>query len=375
MILKGLTNILLGAVLTVSANTQKVKVAIISELPDSDIDSPKYLKDILPACQLALKEMQGRLKRANVEVELNYHPFKFGPISPFETLKKITQTDAIGAVGFQTSDEVMKAAPAIAGSDFIAVSPYASASKILNLAPNYLSLTANSGEQAKLIEHFINHDLHGLRTAAIVAWDSPFSKDFYESLSDNFKTRITLFKVWDSLADFEDRVGEIIKLKPDVVLLPNFPVNSASVIKILSKAGLHPVFIGPDSWGENSDQRFGKIVAGEKFTGYTFRQFSILRPGSEVKHFAEQLRQRGATYSVVAGLYHDATRYLLELIANSQKPITRAGLLQLSKTTRTVTGVMGRNCISKAVCKGRKYVILRATDKGFQVDRTYEVPK
>ncbi len=362
--------------LSAAAYAENVKLAILSEKPESGIDSPKYLKDIFPACKLALAEMKERLLRAGLHVELDYHPYTYGPISSFETLKKVvTETTDVAAVGFQTTDEVMTAARANAGTDFVALSPYASSSSVLNLLPNYLSLTASGNEQTKIIEKFVMHDLHAKRVAAIVAWDSKFSKDFYETLSANFKSKVRLFKTWDSLSGFEELVPAIIKTNSDVVILPNFPVQTASVIKILSKAGMHPIFVGPDSWGENSDQRFQKIVGDAKFTGYTIRNFSALRRSSEINKFSNRLAKAGATYSVVAGLYHDATLHMLNLIADAPKPVTRAGILELAKERKSFRGVMGRHCISNPICRDREYLILKVTDKGFHFERSIMVPQ
>jgi len=349
-----------------AAFAKNVKIAILSELPGADLDSPNYLKDIPAACQMAIDDQSEALKKCGIKINLSLKQIDVDPLAPFKALKSVYDSDALAAVGFQSSDEVAVAGKVIKNTDFLAISPYASASNLKQFMPNYLSLVANNKELAKKTEYFIQHDLKPKKIVAIVAWDSPFSRDFYQSLSEKFKRKTKLYKIWDKIHDFESNIQKIKAESPEVVLLPNFPVNTAYVIKALSKAGLNTIFVGPDSWGEG-DSRFTRILQGIHFKGYTIRQFSDFYMDKRQKDLSSRFKRTyKRNFSTVAGLYYDATSYVIKLILELHGRVDRRTIFKQSKIDRSLIGVMGTHCISNEVCKKRRFLLISADETGFR---------
>jgi branched-chain amino acid transport system substrate-binding protein len=363
---------LLFLIWTPLTQAKTVKVSVLTEVPEvvKDLD---VFKSIPATAQIALESRKKQLQAAGIEVVFDYHQNKMDPSELHDTMKKVYDSDAIAAVGYRSSAGVEYASKIIQGTDFVAVSPFATAAKAFDLKPNYYAVVAGNKEIAKHLEDFIRKDLKSKRPLSIVAWDSPYSRDFHESFSTGFLKQVKLLKTWESLDGFEKELDGIRKYNPDVIILPNFPMASASLIRILTNAGIKPVFVGADSWGEGEQSVMPKILKQYDYRAYTIRQFSIFQLTEKQLNFKKTLKEKyGSEYASVTGLYHDSILLILDLILKSKNNLTRKGILEAAKKVKNIEGVMGKNCLSSHVCPGRSFTILGLNPKGYQVHRVIQ---
>ncbi len=351
------------------SHSKTVKISILTEVPEvvKDID---VFKAIPASAQIALDSRKRKLKEAGIDVIFDFHQDKMSPADLHSTMKKAFESDSIAAVGFRSSAGVEYSSKVIQGTDFVAISPFATSSKVFELKPNYYALVAGNKEVSKQLEKFIMKDLKAKRPLSIVAWDSPYSRDFQESFSNEFSKKIKLMKTWESLDGFEKSLDEIRNYNPDVVILPNFPVVSASLIRILRNANINCVFVGADSWGEGDQSVMTKILKNIEFKAYTIRQFSIYNLTDSQKQFKAILKSKyDAEYAAVIGLYHDSTLFILDLIIKNSNRLTRSAIVKDAQKIKTVEGVMGKNCLSSDVCPGRSFSIIELTNHGYKMHK------
>jgi hypothetical protein len=226
---------------------------------------------------------------------------------------------------------------------------------------------ASNHELARAVEYFVDARFPKAKMAAVVAWDSSFSQNFYKTLSDGFRARSPLVRVFGNLSDIDRAVSEALQLQPSVLLLPNFPVVTSGLISAFTRAGFKGMFVGPDTWGEGVDPRYEKILRGIQFEGYTVRQFSVFRMSKEEKRLKETLTHRGAEkYPVQAALHYDAVRYLLSLIEEIGPTVDRKSILELSKKRRNFRGIAGFHCFSSRNCPERQFVYTHVQNSVFK---------
>lgn len=351
------------------SSAKSVKISVLTEVPEV-VKDMNAIQSVPAAAQIALESRKAKLKDAGIEIQFDYKQNNMDALKIYETMKNVFDSDAIAAVGFRSSAGVEYSSKVIENTNFVAIAPFASSTKSYELKPNYLMLVASNKEIARHLENFSVNELGAKKIAAIVAWDAPYSRDFYENFSESFKSRIKLYKTWESLDGFEKEIQNIKKFDPDTIILPNFPVASASIIRMLSNAGVKTKFIGADSWGEGEDGAMYKILKNVNFTGYTIRQFSIYNLTEKQIEFKKMLKNRfNFEYSSVTGLYHDSILHIIDLILSTKNDLSRNSLFYASKKDETIDGVMGKNCLSTYECKGRTFTILKFTNQGYTIQR------
>lgn len=372
-IMQNLNHKLVIALLTLSppipSLAKTVKVSILAEVPEvvKDID---FYNAIPATAKFALESRKMQLKNAGIDVLFDFYQHEMDPPELNAKMKQVYQSDSIASVGFRSSAGVEYTSQVIKGTDFVAIAPFASNSAIFELKPNYYGIIAGNREIAGHLENFIDQELKSARLLTIATWDSPYSRDFYESFSQDFRKKTMLIKTWENLNGIESQMKTIVDYRPDVIVLPNFPVASASLIRMIRNAGINPIFVGADSWGEGENSVMLKVLDNVSFVGYTIRQFSLFNLTDKQKKFKDAMRKKyNADYASVTGLYHDAIVFILDLLIKNKNNLTRGAILKSAKESKYIDGVMGRNCLSSHECPGRTFTILQMTKRGYKIKK------
>lgn len=349
---------------------REVSIAGLFDEPPLSADATKDFSS--EAMALAVEDRREEFRKLGLSIRFKPHYLKDEPMSPFYKLEEVMKSDAVAAVGFGNSDQALVAAPLLKNSSLLVVSPYATSTAILSFEPNLLMFAASNAELAKSIETFINTSLKPKRLTAVVAWDSAYSQNLYTSLSEEFRSHIKLIKTTEAIQDIKTLVKMGLADSPDAILIPNSEVNTATLIKVFSEEGFKGVFVGPETWGEATDNRFKTLTAGAPFLGYSIRQFSRFKISAAEERLTVRLDKSIARqYSTIAGLYYDSTNYVLDLIKLAAADVGRQQILTLSKTHRKHNGLTGPACLSTAICPGRTSQVVRIKNGAFKYERSF----
>lgn len=351
-----------------AAPLKEFAIAVIGERPRVSIDAPSYLPLLIEGAKLAVEERSQEFARIGMRLQIREYYTEGGTLVSRDRMKEVLSGDTVGAVGIFSTDDAVLMVPQLSGTDYLVVSPYTTSAKLSAFQPNFLQYIPSNLEMAKATEHLLAQNLASKKVVAIVAWDSPNSKDFYESLSDTFRKNTFLIKTLEDLPELTSIAKEALSHQPDTILLPNYPVCSATLIKALTNAGFKGTFLGNSSWGEGSDPRFMKIVGNTRFDALSIRFGSKFHLSDAENALKDKLAKRSQVkYVMGAGLYYDTTNYLLDLVRDSGQGVNRAKVLALSKERRVHKGVTGLKCISSSECTQPEFVVLRVDDRGFRL--------
>jgi branched-chain amino acid transport system substrate-binding protein len=164
--------------------------------------------------------------------------------------------------------------------------------------------------------------------------------------------------------DFTDIGRELSKLKPDVVLLPDYEDKAGLIIEEAASRGIETTYLGTDLWDTG---KLYKIAGKACLNSYLPRHFSPEDSSPEAKKFVKLYESDyGAKPGPSAALAYDAINLVLEAMkkANSADPreIRKAlsGIHDYKGVTGNYTFDAGRNpqkggAVVKIVEGGEKF--------------------
>ncbi len=348
-------------------DVKEISIAVIGERSRVALDAPVYLPFLAKAPYLAVEDRQSELEKQGIRIKIQEFHTDGGSTLSYKVMKDVLASDTVAAVGIHSSDDAVQMVPLLQGTDYLVVSPTTTSSALQNIQPNFIEFAASNSELAKQMELFTTF-LRSKNIVSVVAWDSANSQDLYHSLSSQFRSRTHLVKIAEELSNLNAVVKEILALGPDTILLPNFPICSATLISALSRSGFKGNFVGPNTWGEGVDPSFMRIVGDAKFSAYSIRQVSRFDLSPEEKNFRSRL-MRGSRipYPSGAAQYYDTTQYLLDLILGASGKVTRKALLDRAQVVGSQKGLTGEGCDRLRKCKGRSFKVIKVDGKGFRL--------
>jgi len=368
---------------THSYSNEDIKIGVLLRDLKPNIHTPSHNNGSAKAVDLAIEDFfKGNKNRDLKEDSISFtkYLYKDHLLGPLEQAKKMVEEDGVKiGVGLQTSSSAHSAAKVIVDNGAFVLSPYATDDKLHQYSPHIMLMSSSTITESKALSKFLLDEYSNKKIAFVVSWDRPFSKSIYLNLSDELKKSSLLVKTLDVFKNKEEIVSKLLEYKPEVVVLPNFPVNSASLINVLVKRLTKlPVFVGPSSWGEGADHRFAKITKGTNFTGYIVRQHSRFANNETQKSFDKRLENMGiVTTSIAPKLYYDSTMLLLEEIdrmVGEKVGITPLGISSRLDSKGVYQGLLGPYCMKGAVCaKSAKnaFHVIKVKDSGFSYVKQY----
>lgn len=361
----GFLSLILWGAFARGAAHRVVTLAYIGDKPNAMFDPLDYVRALDSAVEFAVESRQKNFLKKGVEIRLKVLRSLGVGLESYRATQQALESKAVAAVGLPSSDDAQLAAPLATKSGFLVITPTATSTELLKHYPYISMLLAPNTEAAGHLEAFVQQRYPGKRISTVVAWDSPFSKDYYSSLSESFRAKSPLFRTLDKPIDLPALVTDILASKPDVIVAPCFSALLGNLIAELSRRGFRGVIIGPDSWGEGEDRRFDMLVQGLPFLGFAIHQYSRLHLTSSQSEFLDAMSKRSkATAPAIALLYYDAVQYLLDLVEEALPSVSRKKILELSRKKRSFVGIGGYHCISSSACPKRKFVVLRVDPKG-----------
>ena len=316
--------------------------------------------------KMTLLDYEKVLKKRNIKIDLKkFFVPRYKNILVPEITQKAIESNAVVAIGHDLSSHALLAAPKIEKSNLSLISPYATSSK-LKFSKNIYQTAGSNNERAQALSHYIQNVKKVKSLVAIVSWNDPYSKNYFHDFEKYFSGSIKLHKVLKDKIYF-DKLN--LPKKNKHFLLVTFPMQTAILIKKINNINENAIYFGPDSWGETNDhkEQITPITHNLSFTGLTLRKYTKHYSSKEETYFKERIKKRtNGKYSVLAALYYDSFRFVLESIIKVHPFINRNKLNQYMSSNPYFKGILGPICFRPSKCsQNLTYHIIKLDGTGF----------
>ncbi len=348
-------------VLVASDQPRHIEIAIIARSDKPSINTPSYVGIARQGAKLAIEDYKARLFRRGLVVKARDYFVTDDSLSAHQEAQKAMTDGTLFAVGLQSSNDAAVAAKAVEGSDYVLLSTFATSTDLRKFWPNLILMSPTNDIEANAVEMWTLNQKRFKRIAALINWENQYSKNMYDNFSQSFKNRVELFKVISEMQNPDQWVERVVAFKPDVIVLPSFPVPAATAIQMLVAAGYRGEFVAGATWGDSTDQRFAEILKDIPYKGSIIRPYSILNPTKKEVVLKNRLKKEFGfdDYTPIAALYYDTTSLALESLLKIGRNVTRESFLKRMKKQEKYSGVLGTFCLNDRHCAARTFRVLK----------------
>lgn len=289
-----------------------------------------------------------------------------------KTAKLIDQDKVIAIVAGGTSGNSRAAAPKAQASHVPLISPSSTDPAVTQTGDYIFRACFVDSFQGEVMARFAANTLQAQKAAILFDFNSPYGR----GLSDYFKLSFTKLggrivaepSYSQGDADFKGQLSMIRAAEPDVIYIPGYYGDVASIAKQARMIGLTQPLLGGDGWDAPELWQLG----GDALNGaYISTHYSVDNPSPAIQAFVEGYKQRYGNLlpDAHAALAYDATRILADAI-------TRAGTTDSAKLREAlaqtkdfagITGVISMDAERNAV---KPAVVLRLEDLKFIYQET-----
>lgn len=275
--------ILLGTIMATAeaASAIVVPVSFVEALaPKDTTSSERFRAEYQNAVTIALEYNKADLSRCGYQIAPQYTFFDASDeLQAFERARAATSEGKWLIIGPRRSQQYLVLAKGAA--DTPTVSTMASSSEVFALEAIHSTMAPSNAQMAKVSAKVAR--AKASTYFSIVNSDCVSCRDFSKQF-DSSALKVGLKKLGEKEVTGDDpELGDLLlqlqKLKPQVILLPNYSKPSSQVMLKLKTLTPAPIFIGADGWG---DSRFGFVGTGtapDQAMGFTVRGFPPIDEG------------------------------------------------------------------------------------------------
>ncbi|MHB8840805.1 MAG: ABC transporter substrate-binding protein [Candidatus Aquicultor sp.] len=245
-------------------------------------------------------------------------------------------------IGPYTSQSAQMAAPISNRTGVPMLAIRASESNVTRIGKEIFRACYVDTYQGTLLGRFAGQNLKVKKAAVIYNSGDEDAK----TLVNNFKREIekyggkveTIQSYTNNTTDFTSQVSELEKVKPDVVLLPDFEDKAGQIIKKAAAMGVKTTYLGTEFWNvEQLIKIAGQAAVGSYFSDH----FSPEDPDPETQRFVDSYEgDYGIRPGPSAALSYDAVLLVVEAMkkADSTDPGKITNALASIKGFKGVSG-------------------------------------
>lgn len=262
-----------------------VNVSFIEALaPKDTTSSERFQKEYETAVALGKKHSAEQLVKCGYEISEKFSFYDASDnIQALEQAKKSVSDGAWLLVGPRRSNHYLLFAQGASLTPTISL--MASASEVSGLGPLHLSMAPLNKQMAQSAVRKVKElsKADASNYVSVVSEDCvscvDFAAEFDKAASLSKIKKLDEIKILGDAPNLEPVKSIIKKLKPNIVILPNYSKVSAGVIHALLPIIPNAIFVGGDGWG---DSKFGFVQNNENLDaakGFTVRGFPPLSNG------------------------------------------------------------------------------------------------
>lgn len=350
-----------GILFIAHALALEIKVGVLLPLTGTQAF---YGKEAKNGIDLAMQEMND----PNVKLKLIVEDTQSTPLESAKGINKLITSDRVSAVIAE-----------VISSNAIAAAAIAEKAKVPILSPAATNDSVTSGKkyvfracfvdsfQGVVMAKFAFHKLSARKAIILEDSDSDYSKGLSENFERTFKDiggkieKILKYSQKDTT--YTTQLGDVRKLKPDVIFIPGFHQQVGVILREAKDLGIQSKMLGGNGW---FTPELRNIAKGAEVGGYTSTHYSPDSNDPKVKTFVKAYTQKYKSEpSAHAALGYDSFNIILQSIqkvksGNSEK-ITEA----LSKV-KDFPGITGQITMDKNHNPIKPAVILEYVANGYR---------
>lgn len=255
----------------------KVKIDFLEALaPKDTTSSERFQKEYDGAVSSAITLTKAKLLKCGYEIDPK--SVFYSASEPSEAFEKGKQSEEVNSwllVGPRRSNHYILSAKGAPNTP--SISTMASSDEVSDLGSTHISLSPTNKEMAKVAALESARISKNKNYVIVVSEDCLSCIDFsehFKKIAASSGLKLTKeFKISGETPDLSLATNEIQKIKPGLILIPNFSKVAAIAIAAFHKISPESYFVGGDGWGDN---RFGFIQNAsdlEGTKGFTVRGF------------------------------------------------------------------------------------------------------
>lgn len=283
-----------------------------------------------------------------------------------QIVKRLVNEDKVVAlIGEIASENSLLAAPVAAELGVPMISPGSTHADVTKAGPGIFRVCFADPFQGRVMSKFASSI--GVTKAAVL-YDpaDPYSSSLAKSFEDDFLARGGTLASKETCAhaatDFSPQLEAIKSRQPEVVFLPMYYAQAASIIRQARALGIDQPFIGTDGW-ESTDflKAGGEAVKNSYFASH----FSAGEPSGRTQAFVGAFKtEYGRDPLALAALGYDAVNFLADGIRRAQGTAPDA-LQKALAETKDFPGVTGTITLDADRTPAKSAIVLRVDDGKF----------
>ncbi len=341
----------------------EIKIGVLLPLTGSQAF---YGKEAKNGIDLALKNFND----PKLKIKLIIEDTQSTPLEAAKGINKLITTDKVSVVIAEVISSNAIAAASIAEKAKIPIISPAATNDSVTLGKKYVFRTCFIDSfQGVVMANFATKNLRAKSAVILEDSDSDYSKGLSESFKSTFvKSGGIIFKVLkysQKDTSYTAQLGDIRKLKPDVVFIPGFHQQVGVILREAKELNITAKMLGGDGW---FTPELRMIAKGAEIGSFTSTHYSTDSNEPKVKFFIENYSKKYlAKPSAHAALGYDTFNLVTNALKGLQNFDSEKITEALSKTkdfpgiTGTITMDKNHNPIKPAVIleyvpNGYKYV-------------------
>ncbi|APJ05080.1 hypothetical protein AXG55_04200 [Silvanigrella aquatica] len=321
---------------TFNAFALDVKIGILLSLTGSQA---YYGKEARNGIDLALAEN----KDPNLKIQISVEDTQSNPSEAAKGINKLITKDKVTVViGDMVSSNTI-AAGSLAEKEKIPIISPGSTNDSVTLKKNYIYRACFTDSfQGLVMANFATQNLKA--KTAVILQDA--DSDYSIGLSKNFENRFTADggKVLKSLrysqkdTNFTAQLGDVRKLKPDVVFIPGFHQQVGVILREAKDLQIQSKMLGGDGW---DTQELRQIAKGSEIGSYFSNHYSSESKDPKLQNFIKSYKEKFKSEpSSFSALGYDSANLVIQAIKNAKSADSEKINLALSqiKNFKAATG-------------------------------------
>ncbi len=231
-----------------------------------------YGHSAIRGAQLAVDEINAQGGVRGHRLQLIVFDNKSTALNARGAAVKAVGRKVVGVVGAVWSTHSLAVATVLQKHGIPMISPGSTAPEVTRTG-HFIFRTCYTDEfQGKLMAKFAYESTHYRRAAVLTNISEAYSKILARYFSANFKAYggdiVYEGGYKGSAIDYRDILLPLKSIKPDVIFVPGYSIDSGLIIKQARKLGIEAVFMGGDAWETAVADYAGKALNGSYYSTF-----------------------------------------------------------------------------------------------------------
>ena len=316
------------------------------------------------AIKLAIKERnaKGGVKGRKIELKTIDDAGKQSEASTAVT-RLINDFGAVAILGEVASSLSMAGGPVAQKAKIPMISPSSTNPDVTSIG-DYISRVCFLDDfQGWVVAKFASETLKAKKAAILYdqgqAYSSGLAKFFEQAWTEMGNTITVKAAYTGGNLEISSQLQQLVGSESDVIFLPGYYSDAATIIRKAREAGVKAVFIGGDGW---DSEELSKIAGTALDGNYFANHYSPLEDRAEVKNFVENYKaEYKAEPDGLAALGYDAALLLFDAMERA-KSLEGPDLRDAINATKNFQGVTGKFSIDAKRNAKKSAVIIGIKD-------------